>query len=148
MRLHIFLFTFFSASAILSVTEVVKEMGIGLTLKQLIEMRHTNVNEISVATGVNPQTIYSIIKRDSLKANIDDLGKIASFLGVDLNYFYLSSDLEKAKTAAQPDDGLTEREHEIALAYRVASADDRAVVDAALKKYIADGNEDSPELAM
>jgi hypothetical protein len=34
------------------------------------------------------------------------------------------------------DDGLTDREHAVALAYRAASEDDRIIVDAALKKYL------------
>lgn len=54
----------------------------------------------------------------------------------------------KTKTAAQPGDGLTDREREVALAYRAASDDDKAVVDAVLKKYIVPENENSPELAM
>lgn len=39
------------------------------------------------------------------------------------------------KTSTIQDDVLTEAEHSLALAYRAASEDDRAVVDAALRKY-------------
>lgn len=63
-------------------------MGLGISLQNLINSRKTNVNEVATATGISPQTIYSIIKRDSLKANIEDLAKIAHYLGADLNYFY------------------------------------------------------------
>lgn len=63
-------------------------MGIGITLKKLIEDRNTTVAEISKATGVKSTTIYSIIDRDSKSANISDLYKIAHFLGVTLDYFY------------------------------------------------------------
>ena len=55
-------------------------MGIGSTLQRLIESQGTNVNEVATATGVNPQTLYSLIKRDSTKANIDDLYKVAQHL--------------------------------------------------------------------
>lgn len=72
-------------------------MGIGATLQHLIDLRGTNVNAVSVATGVNPQTLYSIIKRDSTKVNIDDLYKIAAHLGVDLNFFYRNYSLEQEK---------------------------------------------------
>lgn len=63
-------------------------MGIGTALQTLINYRNTNVNEVANITGVNPQTLYSIIKRDSMKANIDDLYKVAHHLGVTLDYFY------------------------------------------------------------
>jgi transcriptional regulator with XRE-family HTH domain len=109
-------------------------LGIGLKLKTLIENQGTNVNEVATATGVSPQTIYSIIKRDSEKASISDLGKVAWHLGVDLNYFY--AERHKKNPAAEDGDGLTDREHAVALAYRVASEDDRIIVDAALKKYL------------
>ena len=52
------------------------------------------------------------------------------------------------KAAAPKDDDLSSHEREIALAYRAASEDDRAVVDAALKKYIMLQGENSTELAM
>ena len=107
-------------------------MGIGIKLKDLIDSKGTNVNEVANATGVNPQTIYSIIKRDSEKASIDDLGKLAFYLGVDLNYFYMKEEPHTGTCC----DGLSDHEREIALAYRRASEDDKAVVNAVLKKYV------------
>lgn len=63
-------------------------MGIGSILQRLIDLRKTNVNEVSIQTGVAASTIYSMIRRDSKKASIDDLYKIAAFLNVPLEYFY------------------------------------------------------------
>jgi len=72
-----------------------------------------------------------------------------SALNVDANYVYEWGDnTEKQKVAAPKDDDLSAHEREIALAYRAASDDDRAVVDAALKKYIMLQSENSTELAM
>ena len=43
-------------------------MGIGLKLKQLIDERGTNVNELANKIGIAPTTIYSMINRDSKKS--------------------------------------------------------------------------------
>ena len=63
-------------------------MGIGIILQELLKEKNSNVNEVSTATGVSPSTLYSIIRRDSMSANIQDLYKVAHYLGVSLEYFY------------------------------------------------------------
>ena len=68
-------------------------MGIGKTLQQLLATRNSNVNEVATATGVSPSTLYSIIKRDSMSANIEDLYKVAHYLGVSLDFFYETKNL-------------------------------------------------------
>ena len=62
-------------------------MGIGLKLKQLIDERGTNVNELANKIGIAPTTIYSMINRDSKKADIEVLIKISNELGVEPEYF-------------------------------------------------------------
>lgn len=62
-------------------------MGIGSKLSDLMDARGTNANELAKKIGVSPQTIYSIIKRDSKKADIEVLSKIASIFGVSMEYF-------------------------------------------------------------
>lgn len=62
-------------------------MGIGSKLSKLIEANNTNPNELARKVGVSPQTIYSIIKRDSKKADIEVLLRIAEFFGVTVEYF-------------------------------------------------------------
>lgn len=52
-------------------------MGIGARLKEIIDDRGTNVNQISKQTDISPMTIYSIIKRDNTKVDIEILLKIA-----------------------------------------------------------------------
>lgn len=70
-------------------------MGVGNTLQQLLEESGSNVNEVAQATGVSPSTLYSIIRRDSMSANIEDLYKVAHYLGVSLDYFYVKNRYEK-----------------------------------------------------
>lgn len=68
-------------------------MGIGLKLEKLIKERNTNVNELAQKIGVAPTTIYSMIRRDSKKADIEVLFKISKELGVDAEYFCDSENL-------------------------------------------------------
>lgn len=62
-------------------------MGIGKKLEQLLEANNMNANELARKINVSPQTIYSMIKRDSKKADIEVLLKIADIFGVDAEYF-------------------------------------------------------------
>jgi len=98
-------------------------MGIGRKLQALIDEKDTNPNAVAVATGVNSQTIYSIIKRDSTKADIGELCKIANFLGADLNYFYD----DKEKAPAKPLE-LNDNELKLIVDYRSASPDDKKMI--------------------
>lgn len=62
-------------------------MGIGFKLDMLMKEKGTNANELAQKIGIPPTTIYSMIKRDSKKADIEVLVKIARELGVDTEYF-------------------------------------------------------------
>lgn len=62
-------------------------MGIGDKLQQIITAKNTNVNELAIRAKVSPNTLYSIIKRDNTKADIDVLIRIAKVLGVTVEYF-------------------------------------------------------------
>ena len=62
-------------------------MGIGRKLSILLDANNTNPSELAKKVGVSPQTIYSIIKRDSKKADIEVLLKIADIFGVTVEYF-------------------------------------------------------------
>lgn len=62
-------------------------MGIGKKLDQLMRERGTNANELANKVGVAPTTIYSMIKRDSKKADIEVLIKISRELDVEPEYF-------------------------------------------------------------
>ena len=80
-------------------------MGIGSKLSELMEANGTNANELAKKIGVSPQTIYSIIKRDSKKADIEVLSKIAGILGVNIEYFvdteYTEEELNEIRQFAE-----------------------------------------------
>jgi transcriptional regulator with XRE-family HTH domain len=85
-------------------------MGIGSKLSKLLEANGTNANELAKKIGVPPQTIYSIIKRDSKKADIEVLLKIADVFGVNAEYFVYD---EKPQTIAAHFDGTEFTEEEL-----------------------------------
>lgn len=62
-------------------------MGIGDKLQQIITAKNTNVNELAIRAKVSPNTLYSIIKRDNTKADINVLIRIAKVLGITVEYF-------------------------------------------------------------
>lgn len=89
-------------------------MGIGNKLSVLLEKRETNPNELAKKVGVSPQTIYSIIKRDSKKADIEVLLKIADILGVSVEYFIddaIPSGSSKSDVLSSSDMSLLEKYH-------------------------------------
>ena len=62
-------------------------MAIGAKLTDLMKIRGTNANELAQAVNVAPTTIYSLIKRDGTKTDINLLARISKALEVDLMYF-------------------------------------------------------------
>ena len=74
-------------------------MGIGAKLELLLQEHHMTANELAKKINVAPTTIYSMIKRDSRKADIEVLLKISKELGVTTEYFcddeFLTSDSRK-----------------------------------------------------
>jgi len=71
---------------------------IGTTLKQLLQERGMNVNELSRETGVSAQTLYSIIKRDNMKIDFAVLLKLCDALAVPVEAFYQRSGERPATT--------------------------------------------------
>lgn len=63
-------------------------MGIGKVLSELLKEKNTNANEIAKVANVSPNTLYSIIRRDNMKVDIDVLIRVAESLGVTAEYFY------------------------------------------------------------
>lgn len=105
-------------------------MGIGNKLSVLLEKRETNPNELAKKVGVSPQTIYSIIKRDSKKADIEVLLKIADILGVNVEYFIddgIPSGSSKSDVLSSSDMSLLEK-------YHVLDNYGRELVDLVLEK--------------
>ena len=57
-------------------------MGIGARLLEIMEKKNMNANELANRIGVPPTTLYSMIKRDSSRVDIDLIIKIAHALGM------------------------------------------------------------------
>ena len=87
-------------------------MGIGKVLSELLSKKNTNAKALADEIGVTPSTIYSIIKRDNSKVDIDILIKICNALDISVEYFYKLYEDEKAwnKEAQEFADGMYERE--------------------------------------
>lgn len=60
---------------------------IGGTLRQILEQRGMTVSELARASGVSAPTLYSLIKRDSMKADFDVLLKICAALELPVSVF-------------------------------------------------------------
>lgn len=91
-------------------------MGIGKVLDELIKDKNLNVNDLAKRSNVNPQTLYSIIKRDNMKVDLDVLINICNSLDIDLNYFYKSYSIEVKEINTQLK--LTQNEQQIIENYR------------------------------
>lgn len=61
---------------------------IGKTLQDILDEKDMNVNELSKLINVSNQTLYSIIKRDNMKVDLDILIKICKVLNVSIERFY------------------------------------------------------------
>ena len=103
-------------------------MGIGDKLQQLISQKNTNVNELSIQAKVSPSTLYSIIKRNNTKADIDVLIRIANILGVPVEFFsdeiYLNPASQPTKKVPKDLKKILEDE-EVTLNGRMMSAEDK-----------------------
>ena len=87
-------------------------MGIGSKLTQLMKEQNTNANELAAKEGVPAQTVYSLIRRDASKVDIDTLIKIARALGVTAEYF-ANEESSKPTTLAAHFDGDEYTEEEL-----------------------------------
>ena len=61
---------------------------IGATLKRLLDEREMNAGDLARLTGINSNTLYSVIRRDSMRVDFDTLLKICAALEVPLDVFY------------------------------------------------------------
>lgn len=96
-------------------------MGIGKILLELLNANNTNANELAKQIGVSANTLYSIIKRDNMKVDIEVLIKASDALGVPVEYFY---DKRTKATGS-----FTEHEIKHIKKYRQLDADGKERVD-------------------
>jgi len=74
---------------------------IGSILKELLKQRGMSVSELSRRAQVPPQTLYSLIKRDSMKVDFDVLLKICRALETPVSVFYGGGEPELRSLAEQ-----------------------------------------------
>lgn len=80
-------------------------MGIGVRLEAIMKAKDINANELAKKIGVTPSTIYSMIKRDSNRVDIDLIIKIAHALGMTADELLSEEPYEKPDTLAAHFDG-------------------------------------------
>ena len=101
-------------------------MKIGEKLQGLMVAKGTNANELAQRAGVPASTLYSIIKRNNTKADIDVLIRIANILGVPVEYFGEEESIWSS--AGKKAFELSEAEVDVIKKYRQLSAGDKEKV--------------------
>lgn len=88
-------------------------MGIGVRLEAIMKAKGINANELAKKIGVTPSTIYSMIKRDSNRVDIDLIIKIAHALGMTADELLSEDPYEKPDTLAAHFEGEIFSEEEL-----------------------------------
>lgn len=94
-------------------------MKIGDKINELLLENRRSVNELAASTNISANTLYSIIKRNNTKVDLDVLQRIAQEFNVTLDYFVSDSTSEsnyekiligKKIEAARLQKGLTQKD--------------------------------------
>ena len=88
-------------------------MGIGARLLEIMNKKNLNTNELAIMIGVPPTTLYSMIKRDSNRVDIDLIIKIAHALDMSADEFLSGESAEKPNTLAAHFEGEDFTEEEL-----------------------------------
>ena len=62
-------------------------MNFGDMLRELLDRQYISVAELSRRTGINKNTLYSYLRRNTQRPDPAHLGTIAEAFGLDVNYF-------------------------------------------------------------
>lgn len=62
-------------------------MSVGSALLRLLTINNVTITEVAKQTGVPKSTLYSIVQRNSNRADLTDMLKVARYFGVSLDYF-------------------------------------------------------------
>lgn len=122
-------------------------MGIGKILSDLINERGTNINEVATVANISPSTLYSMIRRDSMKADIDVLIRVAKALGVSIEYFYNEYQKENPnKTQYMTDTfSFSLPEQSLIKKYRALDEHGKKAIDFILEHELARKETDKPK---
>ena len=104
-------------------------MGIGQKLSALLKAKGRNANELAEKLKVAPTTLYSVIKCDNSKMDIDLLIRTARHLNVPVEYFG-SEPLPRKNRIPLEEQGLIKK-------YRQLNADDKKRVDIFIEGILA-----------
>ena len=108
-------------------------MGIGSILSALIEEKGSNVNKVAQEASISPQTLYSMIRRDSMKVDIEVLIRVCRVLDVPVEYVY--NKYKGEEKAKQP--LFSPHETKLIKKYRALDDNGRATVDSVLNTLYA-----------
>ena len=108
-------------------------MGIGSILSALIEEKGSNVNKVAQEASISPQTLYSMIRRDSMKVDIEVLIRVCHVLDVPVEYVY--NKYKGEEKAKQP--LFSPHETKLIKKYRALDDNGRAAVDSVLNTLYA-----------
>lgn len=106
-------------------------------LQSIIDEKGLTIPEAARLCGLSDSTVRTILTRKSKSVSLEVAFKLSAGLCVSLdqlNYGPVDSKQEPLENKREVS-ALTENEMNLVLAYRQASDDDQAVVDAALRKY-------------
>ena len=103
-------------------------MGIGSILSALIEEKGSNVNKVAQEASISPQTLYSMIRRDSMKVDIEVLIRVCRVLDVPVEHVY--NKYKGEEKAKQP--LFSPHETNLIKKYRALDDNGRAAVDSVL----------------
>ena len=108
-------------------------MGIGSILSELIDKKGANVNRVAQEASISPQTLYSMIRRDSMKVDIEVLIRVCRVLDVPVEYVY---NKYKGKEATAPP-SFSAHEIELITKYRTLDENGRELVESVLDTVYA-----------
>ena len=108
-------------------------IGIGSILSALIEEKGSNVNKVAQEASISPQTLYSMIRRDSMKVDIEVLIRVCRVLDVPVEYVY--NKYKGEEKAKQP--LFSPHETKLIKKYRALDDNGRAAVDSVLNTLYA-----------
>lgn len=102
-------------------------MAIGEKLAKLLEEKKKKPGTLARETGINKNTIYSILRRNNNKVNYSNVERIASNLGVPVEYFFDSQRMS-ADTEIKGQQTLTHDELSLLSKYRALDDEHKVIV--------------------
>ena len=108
-------------------------MGIGSILSELIDKKGANVNRVAQEASISPQTLYSMIRRDSMKVDIEVLIRVCRVLDVPVEYVY--NKYKGEETTVPP--SFNAHEIELITKYRALDENGRELVENVLDTVYA-----------